>query len=135
MKVPVFRFEEELLTDAPLDAVEARLRSFSEDPACLRRFKTVRREGERVRARVQPWFWEQDVLLDPVGREGDRLRLQWFMTPLPGLEELGGIEAWPEADRTRIWLWGRLKGWPSLLMGGAVRFVSDQSIEHFVDSL
>lgn len=135
MKVPTIRFEEELLTDAPLDAVVSRLQSFLESPTCLPRFRSIRREGEALYAKVRPWPGERDILVMPLDRDGDRYQLQWFMTPIWGLEEQGGVEAWPEAGRTRIRLWGRLKGWPSLLMVGAVRFVSDHSIQRFLEKV
>ena len=135
MKVPVFRFEEELLTDAPLEVIESKLGNIQGIASSLKRFRGIRLEGDASYARVSPWFGEKDVLFMPLVRDGARIRLQWSMTPMAGLEEHGGIEAWPEEGRTRLLLWGRLKGWPALLAVGAVRFVSDQSLEQFVESL
>ncbi len=41
MKTPVFRFEAELLTDAPFEAIEARLRALG-SPAELRSLRSIR---------------------------------------------------------------------------------------------
>jgi len=135
VKVPVFRFEEEVLTDAPIELIEDKLGDWNEVCSRLPRFRAIRQEGEVHYTKMRPWLGERDILLQPLDKDGERIRLQWFLTPMAGLEEHGGIEAWPEEGKTRLWLWGRLKGWPSLLTIGAVRFVSDQSLEKFVETL
>ncbi len=114
MKTPVFRFEAELLTDAPFGAIGARLAALGSpsDLRCLRSFRD----------------WQ------PLERKGDRLVLHWGRA-WGGSEESGAISITPDPKGARLRLEGRLRGWTGFLLLGLLRWKTDRLLDRFVEEL
>lgn len=110
MATPVFHFSEEILTDAPLAVVVARLG----EPtalACLAPFG--------------PWSLEA---------QGEGLRLSWERRRL-GSEESGTITVTPHERGAHLHLEARHRGWMAFGSFGLLRWHSDQLLERIVEAL
>ncbi len=110
MATPVFSFSEEILTDAPLEVVVARL-SEPTALACLAPFG--------------PWS---------ATPEGEGLRLAWQRRRL-GSEETGTITVTPHAQGAHLRLEARHRGWMAFGSFGILRWHSDQLLERIVEVL
>ncbi len=113
MKRPVFSFEAELLTDAPFDHVEGRLRK--EGPSA---FKSL--------AALHTWT-------EAVQEEG-RLVLRWNRV-VAGAEESGSLILSPDPRGAHLHLEGRMKGWSAFLFFGLLRWRTDRLLDRFVGEL
>lgn len=114
MKTPVFRFESQVLTDAPFEAISARLAGLG-SPAelrCLRAF--------------QGW--------QPLAWEDGRLVLRWRRAWL-GAEESGILSISPDPNGAHLRLEGRLKGWMGFVLLGLLRWRTDGLLDRFVEDL
>ena len=114
MKTPVFRFEAEVLTDAPYETIGARLGALG-SPADLRCLRPLR-----------DWL--------PLERTGDRLVLRWGRT-WGGSEEAGALSITPDPKGARLHLEGRLKGWTGFVLLGLLRWKTDRLLDRFVEEL
>ncbi|HEX9009301.1 MAG TPA: hypothetical protein VF804_02960 [Holophagaceae bacterium] len=114
MKTPVFRFEAELLTDAPFEAIEARLRALG-SPAELRSLGSIR-------------GWQ------PMEREGGLLTLRWHRA-WGGSDESGFLRITPDPKGAHLRLEGRLKGWTGFVLLGVLRWRTDGLLDRFVEEL
>ncbi len=114
MKTPVFRFEAELLTDAPFEVIGARLAALGA-PAELRSLRSFR-------------GWQ------PLEREDGRLELCWRHA-WAGAEESGAIRITPDPRGAHLRLEGRLKGWTGFLLLGLLRWRTDGLLDRFVEEL
>jgi hypothetical protein len=113
MKRPVFRFEAELLTDAPYDHVVGRVRE-----AGPQAFKCLRPLGA----------WAE-----PAEASG-RLVLRWSRARA-GVEESGELVLAPDPRGARLRLEGCLKGWMGFLLLGMLRWRTDRLLDRFVEEL
>ena len=113
MRTPVFRFEAEVLTDAPLEVIEARLRVAG--PAGFRSLRPFRE-------------W-QPLETSPAG-----LQLTW-LRQRAGVEESGSLSLEPDPKGTHLRLEGRLKGWMGFLLLGWLRWRTDRLLDRFVEEL
>lgn len=113
MKHPVFRFEAELLTDAPYEHVEGRLRR--ESPQAFRSLRALR------------------VWAAPEGT-ADRLILRWSRT-VGGAEESGSLTLTPDPKGAHLRLEGRMKGWSAFLFIGLLRWRTDRLLDRLVEEL
>ncbi len=114
MKSPVFHFACEILTDAPFEAIAARL-AHLDPPAdfrCLRAFRD----------------WQS------LEREDGRLVLRWVRI-WSGAEESGTIRISPDPKGAHLRLEGRLKGWSGFLLLGLLRWKTDGLLDRFVEEL
>ncbi len=110
MATPVFSLNSEILTDAPLAVVLARLT----DPAsmaCLRPFG--------------PWS---------ISPEGGGLQLAWTRRRL-GSEESGRITVSADEKGARLALDAQHRGWTAFGSFGLLRWHSDQLLERIVEEL
>ena len=110
MRTPVFTTTSEILTDAPLTVLVARL----SDPAslvCLRP--------------LGPWS---------VAEQGRELRLTWRRRRL-GAEESGTLTLRPHERGAHLRLEARHKGWTAFGSFGLLRWHTDQLLEHLVEEL
>jgi len=111
LKTPVFRFEEERLTDAPVAAFRVRLA----EPgrlACLR-------------------GWPG---LHPLEDEGETLALRWHHTRMGAVEE-GTLRVQVHEQGAHIRLDGRLRGWGAFLLLGWMRWRTDRLLDRLVREL
>ena len=109
MRKPVFSFQEELLTDAPLERVrEALLAGLP----CLRACPGLQ-PGERV---------------------GEGVTRRWHHHCLGAVEE-GTLRAEPHPTGAHLRLDGRLKGWTALLLLGWMRWRTDRLLDRIVREL
>ena len=110
MATPVFSLNSEILTDAPLDVVLARLA----DPASM--------------ACLQPFGpWSSLGL-------GEGLQLAWQRRRL-GSEESGVISISPHERGALLRLEARHRGWASFASFGILRWKADQLLERLVEEL
>ena len=114
MATPVFRFEAEILTDAPFEHIRSRLLA----PDGIAGLRCLRSLG--------PW-------LPPEAGEQD-LRLRWSRLIL-GAEETGLITVQPDAKGAHLRLEGRLKGWSGFVLLGWLRWRTDRLLDRFVGEL
>jgi hypothetical protein len=114
VKTPVFRFESEVLTDAPFESIGARLAALGSptDLPCLRAFRG----------------WQ------PLAREDGRLVLRWRHAWL-GAEESGSLSISPDPKGAHLRLDGRLKGWMGFVLLGLLRWRTDGLLDRFVEDL
>lgn len=111
MKTPVFKFQEEVLTDAPLDTLKARLGAPGE-LASLRACRGLR----------------------PLEVEGEELTLRWQMASLGAVEE-GTLRVRPHEKGAHLRLDGRLRGWTAFLLLGWMRWRTDRLLDRLVREL
>ncbi|BDU76739.1 hypothetical protein [Mesoterricola sediminis] len=109
MKTPVFRFQEEVLTDAPLALVKARLEA---GLPCL-----------KACPGLQP---AQDC--------GEGLALRWQHHLLGAVEE-GTLRAEPHPMGAHLKLDGRLRGWTAFLVVAWTRLRTDRLLDRIVKEL
>ncbi|GLH69115.1 hypothetical protein GETHPA_06480 [Geothrix rubra] len=114
MRTPVFRFEAEVLTDAPFEAIGARLAALG-SPSELRALHPL-----------QGW--------QPMERHEDRLVLRWRRT-WGGSEESGALSISPDPKGAHLRLEGRLKGWTGFVLLGLLRWKTDGLLDRFVEEL
>ena len=110
MATPVFKFQEEVLTDAPVAAIQARLEG-----------------GELVSLRACKG-------LQPLEVEGDELVLRWQHTVLGAVEE-GTLRVIPHEVGAHLRLDGRLRGWGAFLVLGWMRWRTDRLLDRLVQEL
>ena len=108
MKMPVYKFQEEVLTDAPLPAIRARLGS----PGALASLKGC--QGLR-----------------PLEEEGEELALRWHHVGFGFVEE-GTLRVRPHERGAHLRLDGRLKGWGAFLVVAWTRWRTERLLERFV---
>ena len=113
MKRPVFRFEAELLTDAPYDHVVGRLRE-----AGPQAFKCLRPLGAWAEPEQAP----------------GQLVLRWSHSTA-GAEASGALMLAPDPKGARLRLEGRLKGWMGFLVLGLLRWRTDRLLDRLVEEL
>jgi hypothetical protein len=111
MKTPVFKFQEEVLTDAPLEAIRTRLTA----PDILPSLKACRG-------------------LRPLEEEGDELTLRWHHACLGSVEE-GTLRVSPHDQGAHLRLDGRLRGWGAFLLLGWMRWRTDRLLDRLVREL
>ena len=111
MKTPVFKFQEEVLTDAPLHAIRARL----EAPGTLASLKACRG-------------------LQPLEEEGEELTLRWQYTRMGAVEE-GTLRVQFHEQGAYLRLDGRLRGWGAFLLLGWMRWRTDRLLDRLVREL
>ena len=109
MKTPVFRFQEELLTDAPLALVRERLQT---GLPCLKACPG----------------------LHPPEATGEGLVLRWQHHALGAVEE-GTIRAEPHETGAHLRLDGRLRGWSAFLLVGWMRWRTDRLLDRIIQEL
>jgi len=111
MKRPVFRFQEERLTDAPVALFRSRLA----DPAslpCLRSCPGLR----------------------PLEVEGEELVLRWHHSRFCAVED-GTLRVRPHEQGAHLLLNGRLRGWSGFLLLGVVRWRTETLLARLVREL
>jgi hypothetical protein len=111
MKTPVFRFQEEVLTDAPVEFIRARL-ARPELLAALRACPGLR----------------------PLELEGEGLALKWQHAQLGAVEE-GTLRVSPHERGAHLRLDGRLRGWGAFLVLGWMRWRTDRLLDRLVREL
>ena len=111
MRTPVFRYLEERLTDAPVDAFRARLAA----PGALACLKN----------------WPG---LHPMEDEGAELALRWHRTWLGAVED-GTLRVLPHERGAHLRLSGRLRGWSAFLLLGWMRWRTDRLLDRLVREL
>lgn len=111
MKMPVFKFQEEVLTDAPLATIRTRLAT----PATLVSLKACRG-------------------LRSLEEEGEELTLRWHHTWLGAVEE-GTLRVQPHEKGAHLRLDGRLRGWGAFLLFGWMRWRTDRLLDRFIQEL
>ena len=109
MKTPVFHFQEEVLTDAPLALVQSRLEA---GLPCLRTWPGLR----------------------PPEPSGAGLTLRWQRARLGAVEE-GTLRVRPHERGAHLQIEGRLRGWGAFLVVGWVRFSHDRCLERLIKEL
>ncbi len=114
MKTPVFRFEAEILTNAPFEHIAGQLRSLA-SPADLRCLKSLRQ-----------WL--------PLEASPDELCLRWERM-IAGVLEQGCLTIRPDAKGAHLRLEGRMKGWMGFLLLGWLRWRTDRLLDRFVEEL
>ena len=111
MRTPVFSYQEERLTDAPMSAFRARLAEPG-DLACLRACPG----------------------LHPLEEEGEELVLRWHRARLGAVED-GTLRVRPHERGAHLCLAGRLRGWSAFLLLGWMRWRTDRLLDHLVGEL
>ena len=111
MPTPVFRFQEERLTDAPVALFRTRLAAPG-DLASLR--------GCRG--------------LHPLEVEGEELAMRWHY-PVLGSVMDGTLRVLPHERGARLRLNGRLRGWTGFLLLGWMRWRTERLLDHLVREL
>ena len=111
MKKPVFRFQEERLTDAPVALFRARLAEPGRLP-CLKSCPGLR----------------------PVEVEGEELVLRWHHCRMGAVED-GTLRVRPHEQGAHLLLNGRLRGWSAFLLLGAVRWRTETLLARLVREL
>jgi hypothetical protein len=111
MKKPVFRFQEERLTDAPVAAFRARLSA----PGALASLKAC--PG-----------------LHPLEEEGEELVLRWHHACMGAMED-GTLRVMPHEQGSYVRLNGRLMGWSAFLLLGWMRWRTDRLLDRLVREL
>jgi hypothetical protein len=111
MRKPVFRYQEERDTDAPLSVFRARLG----DPAALASLKAC--PG-----------------LHPLESDGEDLVLRWHHARLGAVED-GTLRVSPREGGAHLQLNGRLRGWGGFLLLGMVRWRTDRLLDQLVREL
>jgi hypothetical protein len=111
MKTPVFRFQEERLTDAPYASFRARLAA----PGSLASLKAC--PGLR-----------------PPEDTGAELALRWHHRCLGAVED-GTLRVLPHERGAHLLLDGRLKGWSAFLLLGWMRWRTDRLLDRLVGEL
>jgi len=109
MKTPVFRFQEEVLTDAPLVLVRERLQA---GLPCLR---------------ACPGLHAPELA-------GEAIILRWQHHALGTVEE-GTLRAEPHEQGAHLRLDGRLHGWGAFLLLGWMRWRTDRLLDRIVKEL
>jgi hypothetical protein len=107
----VFRFQEERLTDAPMEVFRARLAAPADLP-CLRAWPGLR----------------------PVEDDGVGLALRWHRARLGAVED-GTLRVTPHERGAHLRLSGRLRGWSAFLLLGWMRFRTDRLLDRLVGEL
>ncbi len=110
-KTPVFRFQEERLTDAPVAEFRTRLAT-PKDLICFK-------------------GWPR---LHPLEDEGEELVLRWHRTCLGAVED-GTLRVMPHPQGAHVRLNGRLKGWSAFLLLGWMRWRTDRLLDRLVREL
>jgi hypothetical protein len=110
---PVFRFEAELLTDAPFEHIVERLGN--NGPSA---FRCLRPLG----------IWA------PVTTAEGHLVLRWART-VAGTEESGEVAILPDLRGAHLRLQGCLKGWMGFLLLGLLRWRTDRLLDRLVEEL
>jgi hypothetical protein len=111
MRTPVFRFQEERLTDAPVELLRNRLAA----------------PGTLASLRACPG-------LRPVEREGEELVLRWHHACLGAVED-GSLRVMPHERGAHFRLDGRLRGWGAFLLLGWVRWRTERLMARLVREL
>lgn len=111
MKNPVFQFQEERLTDAPVALFRSRL-SEPGTLACLKACRGLR----------------------PLEAEGEELVLRWHHARMGAVEE-GTLRVRPHEQGAHLVLTGRLRGWGAFLVLGWVRWRTDTLLARLVREL
>ena len=109
MKTPVFRFQEEVLTDAPLALVRERLQA---GLPCLKACPG----------------------LHPPELGPDSITLRWQHHALGAVEE-GTLRAELHEQGAHLRLDGRLRGWSAFLLVGWMRWRTDRLLDRIVKEL
>lgn len=109
MKTPVFRFQEEILTDAPLALVRERLQA---GLPCLKACPG----------------------LHPAERHGEGLALRWQHRSLGAVEE-GTLRVLPHDQGAHLRLEGRLRGWSAFVLVGWMRWRTDRLLDQIIREL
>jgi len=109
MKTPVFHFQEEVLTDAPLALVKSRLEG---GLPCLRSWPGLRSP-------------------EP---SGAGLTLRWQRHVLGAVDE-GTIRVESHERGAHLRLDGRLRGWSAFLLVGWLRWRTDRLLDRIVGEL
>jgi hypothetical protein len=109
MKTPVFHFQEEVLTDAPLTLVRERLQA---GLPCLK---------------ACPGLRSPEL-------NGEGITLRWHHHVLGAVEE-GTLRAEPHEQGAHLRLDGRLRGWSAFLLLGWMRWRTDRLLDHLVREL
>ena len=109
MKTPVFHFQEEVLTDAPLALVKDHLLA---GPPCLKACPG----------------------LHPPEPAGDGLTLRWQHHALGAVEE-GTLRVEPHERGAHLRLDGRLRGWTALFLVAWMRWRTDRLLDQIVKEL
>ena len=107
----MFRFQEERITDAPMELLRARLAAPA-GLACLKPFPG----------------------LHPVEDDGVDLALRWHCTRLGAVED-GTLRVMPHERGAHLRLDGRLRGWSAFLLLGWMRFRADRLLDRLVREL
>lgn len=113
MKRPAFSFEAEILTDAPFEYIEGRLRD--EGPQAFKSLRVVR-------------VWS------PLEQEEGRLVLRWARV-IASAEESGEFTLSPDPKGAHLQLRGRMRGWAGFLLFGMLRWRADRLLDRFVEEL
>lgn len=111
MPTPVFRFQEERLTDAPVALFRSRLAAPGDLP-CLK--------GCRG--------------LSPLDVEGEELVLRWHDRRLGAVLD-GTLRVEPRDRGSHVLLTGRLRGWSGFLLLGLVRWRTERLLDRLVGEL
>ena len=111
MKVPVFRFQDERLTDAPMALIRERLAG-PNPPLCLKACPGLR----------------------PMEVFGEELVLRWHRT-YPGAREEGTLRVRAHERGAYLSLQGRLGGWSAFWLAGWMRWRTDRLLERIVEEL
>jgi hypothetical protein len=111
MKQPVFRFQEAVLSDAPLPVLRTRLGA-AETLVALRGCRGLR----------------------PLEVDGEQLTLRWQRVRLGSVEE-GTIRVQPHERGVHLELQGRLKGWGAFLVVGWVRWRTDRLLDRLIQEI
>ena len=109
MKTPVFRFQEEVLTDAPLELVRDRLAA---GLPCLKACPGLR----------------------AAEASGDGVVLRWQHHALGAVEE-GTLRVEPHEKGAHLRLDGRLRGWSAFLLLGWMRWRTEHLLDKIVREL
>jgi hypothetical protein len=109
MEIPVFRFQEEVLTDAPLGLVKERLLS---GLPCLK---------------ACPGLHAPEC-------SGEGLALRWQHHALGAVEE-GTLRVEPHERGAHLRLDGRLRGWSAFLLVAWMRWRTDRLLDQIVKEL
>lgn len=109
MKTPVFHFQEEVLTDAPLELIKEKLAA---GLPCLK---------------ACPGLQAPHAC-------GEGIVLRWQNHLLGAVEE-GTLRAEPHPTGAHLKLDGRIRGWSAFLVLGWIRFRTDRLLENLVKEL
>lgn len=111
MPTPVFRFQEERLTDAPVTLFRARLAS----PGNLASLKGC-------------------LGLHPLEEEGEELAIRWHF-PWLGAVMDGTLRVMPHERGAHVRVNGRLRGWSAFLLLGWMRWRMERLLDQLVREL